>query len=374
MAEVTRRRVIGSVAAAGVASTVGPVCARAEPVGVSAPGPEMAKTRQIATEFAANRDAIGLPMQEFAATVETLTGGTFTLALAASTQPGADIVSEVAKGDRFAGHVRGDAGVAFDPVFGLAAGAPFGLNARLHAAWLYDRGGLGLLNAALAEKGVVLFPAGRTGAQMGGWFREKLRGADGFADTTIAIDGLGTRVLAELGAETVSIKPEAISANLVGGTIDGAVWGGPYDDETLRLYQAAQVLHYPGWWNGAGQLFLVVNKSEYDSLSQSHKAAIGAAAAQADRAVMARYDSQNPAALRRAVASGAQLQPFDEALLDACFAASQNVLTGLGEADSRFKDIWDSMMGMRRDGYLWSQVAESTFDTYLMIQQRKQGL
>ena len=35
-----------------------------------------------------------------------------------------------------------------------------------------------------------------------------------------------------------------------------------------------------------------------------------------------------------------------------------------------FKKIWDSIKAFRKDHYLWAQVAEYNYDTFMMIQQR----
>ena len=39
-----------------------------------------------------------------------------------------------------------------------------------------------------------------------------------------------------------------------------------------------------------------------------------------------------------------------------------------------FKKAIETMYQQRADGYLWWQIAENTFDTYMMIQQRKKLL
>ncbi|MBN8979098.1 MAG: ABC transporter substrate-binding protein, partial [Rhizobiales bacterium] len=35
-----------------------------------------------------------------------------------------------------------------------------------------------------------------------------------------------------------------------------------------------------------------------------------------------------------------------------------------------FKKIYDSQTAFKKDAYLWAQVAEYTYDTFMMIQQR----
>src|SRR4029078_3517201 len=69
--------------------------------------------------------------------------------------------------------------VGKDPTFAIYASVPFGLNARQQNSWLYQGGGQELGNEFLKKFGVIGFPCGNTGTQMGGWFRQELKlGAD----------------------------------------------------------------------------------------------------------------------------------------------------------------------------------------------------
>ena len=77
-----------------------------------------------------------------------------------------------------------------------------------------------------------------------------------------------------------------------------------------------------------------------------------------------------PAATKRLVAAGAQLRPFSREILEACFEASNKVYADITASNAAFKKIYDSQMAFRKDAYLWAQVSEYTFDTFMMIQQR----
>lgn len=362
------------VLAASATAAIGGIGAVAASQPASA---QSASELSFVSAFDARRDAISAPQSAMAETLATITAGGLKLKVqpTAPAAPGATALYEaVRKGDIDVVHLQPGDLFAVDPVFALLDGVPFGLNARMHRAWLTEDGGLARINAALAGRGVVAIPAGAMGAQMGGWFRAEITTAETLKSATIACSGLTARVFEALGAQTRSLAPETITSALRAGEITGAVWGLPYDDENYRLYQAAQVLHYPGWWNGSGQMAMLVNLKRYEALSDAHRAALEAAAAVADRQITARYDVQNPAAVKRAVASGARLQPYTEELLDACFAASNATLADIAKASPQFKDILESMTGLRAETYLWFQLAENTFDTYLMIQQRKQAL
>ena len=90
--------------------------------------------------------------------------------------------------------------------------------------------------------------------------------------------------------------------------------------------------------------------------------------------MVGRYDALNPAALKRLVAAGTQLRPFSEAMLDACFKAANEVYAEISGKNEDFKKIWESIKAFRADQYLWLQLADSTYDNYMMIQQRKKTL
>ena len=62
-----------------------------------------------------------------------------------------------------------------DPGWQLPTTMPFGLNARGQNAWFYYGGGNELCDAFFQSQGIVAFPAGNTGAQMGGWFRKEIK-------------------------------------------------------------------------------------------------------------------------------------------------------------------------------------------------------
>jgi TRAP-type mannitol/chloroaromatic compound transport system substrate-binding protein len=158
------------------------------------------------------------------------------------------------------------------------------------------------------------------------------------------------------------------------GTIDAAEWVGPYDDEKLGFYKVAKYYYYPGWWEGGAMIHVHVNKEKWEGLPNAYKAVLKGAAASANVYTVGRYDAQNPPALKRLVANGTQLRPFSEAIMDVCFKAANEIYADISGKNEEFKKIWDSIKAFRADQYLWLQVADNTYDTYMIIQQRKKTL
>ena len=86
----------------------------------------------------------------------------------------------------------------------------------------------------------------------------------------------------------------------------------------------------------------------------------------------ARYDMQNPTALKNLVAGGTQLRPFTNEVLEACLKATNELWAELSAKNADFKKTIDAMQAYRSDQYLWWQVAEYRFDTF-MINSRTRG-
>jgi TRAP-type mannitol/chloroaromatic compound transport system substrate-binding protein len=61
-----------------------------------------------------------------------------------------------------------------DPTFAFGTAIPFGMNQRMMDAWMFYGGGEALMNEFYQKFNVIGFPAGNTGAQMGGWFRKEI--------------------------------------------------------------------------------------------------------------------------------------------------------------------------------------------------------
>ena len=261
-----------------------------------------------------------------------------------------------------------------DPTFAFATAVPFGLNARMQNAWQYEGGAIDLMNKFYAKYNIHALPAGNTGAQMGGWYRKEINSPDDFKGLKMRIGGFAGAVLQKLGAVPQQIAGGDIYPALEKGTIDAAEWVGPYDDEKLGFQKVAKYYYYPGWWEGGAMLHNFINIEKWNSLPKAYQAAIRNASALANTHMLARYDVANPAALKRLVAGGAQLRPFTEPVLDACFKAANEVYAEQSAKNEDFKTVYEHMKAFRNDAYLWQQIADNQFDTFMMIQQRKKTL
>ena len=121
------------------------------------------------------------------------------------------------------------------------------------------------------------------------------------------------------------------------GTIDAAEFVGPYDDEKLGFYKVAKYYYFPGWWEGGAMLHMIVNEEKWNALPKQYQAVLNQAGAAAGAWMIEKYDSVNPAALKRLVAGGAELRAFPQPVMEACYKATQDHLNEIAEKSALFK-------------------------------------
>ncbi|HEY4983104.1 MAG TPA: TRAP transporter substrate-binding protein [Pseudolabrys sp.] len=259
-----------------------------------------------------------------------------------------------------------------DPTFALCNSAPFGPNARQQNAWFNDGGGNQLINDFVKKFNLYAMPGGNTGAQMGGWFRKEINTVADLKGLKMRIGGWAGKTLGKLGVVAQQLAGGDIYPALEKGVIDAAEWVGPYDDEKLGFYKVAKYYYYPGWWEGATALHFFLNLQKWNELPKSYQAIMTAAAAYANTDVQARYDSRNPAALKRLIAGGALLRPFSQPIMDACLKASNEVNAETAATNPDFKKMLESLTAFKNEEYLWWQVAEYPYDAF-MIRTRPKG-
>ncbi|MDT3687286.1 MAG: TRAP transporter substrate-binding protein [Pseudorhodoplanes sp.] len=329
---------------------------------------------RLTSSFPKSLDTIYGAAEIFAKSVAEATDNKFQIQVFAAGEivPGLQAADAVTNGTVEMCHTASYYYVGKDPTFAFGTAVPFGLNQRMMDAWMYSGGGLDLMNAFYKKYNIHAIPAGNTGAQMGGWFRKEIKDISDLKGLKMRIGGFAGRVVQKIGVVPQQLAGGDIYPSLEKGTLDAAEWVGPYDDEKLGFQKVAQYYYYPGWWEGGPMLHNFVNLGKWNELPKNYQAIVYAASHIANTIMMARYDAGNPAALRRLVASGAQLRPFPQTVMEACYKAANEVYAETSANNADFKKVYDAMVTFRGDQYLWWQVAEYGFDTF-MIRARGRG-
>jgi TRAP-type mannitol/chloroaromatic compound transport system substrate-binding protein len=253
-----------------------------------------------------------------------------------------------------------------DPAFTFGTALPFGLNARQMNSWLRFGGGSELLNELLKNFNATGVAAANTGAQMGGWFRKEIKSVDDLRGLKMRIGGFAGTIQAKLGLVPQQLAAGDIYPALEKGTLDACEWVGPHDDEKLGFFKVAKYYYYPGWWEGCGQAHNLINLAKWNEVPKAYQSAILTASGDAWEWVIGKYDYANPAALKRLLAQGVQLRAFPQDVMEASYKAALDIYADLSKTNPMFKKLYDSLVAFRADSLIWFQVAELSFDSFMI--------
>ncbi len=300
--------------------------------------------------------------------VKEATDGKFDIQLFAAGEivPGLQIVDAVQAGTVEIGHTASYYYFGKDPTFGFGTSVPFGPNARINQGWWTHGGGEDVLNEFYKGYNARALLAGNTGCQMGGWFRKEINSVDDLKGLKMRIGGWAGRILAKLGGVPQQIAGGDIYPALEKGTLDACEWVGPYDDEKLGFYKIAPHYYAPGWWEGGSMLLAFVNLDKWNSLPKHYQAVLEQAGHYANTWMMAKYDQLNPQALRRLLAGGTKLHVFSPQIMDASYKATLELHADVSKENASFKKVNESMMSFTKNAYQWFQVAENTYDQFMI--------
>ena len=299
---------------------------------------------RLATSWPKSLDAMHGAADEMGRRVTQLSEKKFEIQSFASGEivPPLQVLDAVQSGTIECGHTLTSFYIGKNPAYAFDSGLAFGLNNRQQNAWMHYGGGLKLVRDMFKKVGVYPIPCGNVGVQMGGFYRKEINSVDDLKGLKFRIGGLGGTILSKLGVVPQQIPTADIYSSLERGTIDGAEWIGPYDDEKLGLHKVARYYYTPGWWEGSAQVTLLVNLQAWEALSEVHKAMLETACNEQTLLMMAKYDARNPEALRRLVAAGVQLRSFPRPVMDAAYKATFETYDELSAKSPEFAQIYEA--------------------------------
>jgi TRAP-type mannitol/chloroaromatic compound transport system substrate-binding protein len=319
-------------------------------------------TWDMATSWPRGLDTIFGGAETFATAVGVMTGGKFTINAreAGELVGGLEVLPSVQEGGVKAGHTASYYYIGKSPVTAFGTTLPFGLTDRQQNAWLYEGGGLEMLQDQYAQKfNMIQFPAGNTGTQMGGWYNKEINSPGDLEGLKMRIPGLGGKVMEKLGVLVQVLPGGEIFQALQTGSIDATEWVGPYDDTKLGFQDVAKFYYYPGWWEPGPSLEVQFGLDEWNNLPEEYQAIIEAAAFMANSQMMARYDVRNPGALKEIQANaGVTILPFPDSVMEASKEAADELLAEMQSQDGDFASVFSSWDAYRKDSYAWLGLAE----------------
>ena len=236
---------------------------------------------------------------------------------------------------------------------------PFGLTAPEQYAWFYYGGGLELMQKAYKKHGVLSFPGGNTGNQMGGWFRKEINTLDDLKGLKMRIPGFAGEIMAKLGVQVTNIAPAELFTSLERNSIDALEWVGPSMDIGMGFHKIASY-YYTGWHEPASEMQFIINSKKFEKLPADLKEIlIVAMRVSAYDMYVQNYD-MNAISWQKMKAEypNIQVKTFSKEIMDAMKKANQELRTEMGAQSPLLKEILDSQDAYMKKVREWTKMSD----------------
>lgn len=267
--------------------------------------------------------------------------------------PALSVFDAVSKGSVEMGVTTGYFYSGKNPAFILDTGEPFGMIARQKNAWLYEGGGLELLQALYRKYNIMYLPFGNTGAQMGGWFKKEIKSLEDIKGLRLRVPGIAGMIYSKLGASVQVLGAGDIYLALEQGTLDGAEFVGPYDDQKLGFQNTANYYYTPGWQECAGTIALYINLEKWNELPSITQKMIISLSKICNQMMIEKYDAYNSKALLKLKSKGVIIKKFSDEILTTASKINQEILAKYIQENADFKKIYESITAFKKQTNDW---------------------
>ena len=224
---------------------------------------------RLAETWGPNSPILGDTTKHMAEMAETMSGGRLKIRIDSSNKHKAPfgIFDLVRNGQYDMGHTASYYYKGSIPNAMYFTTVPFGMIAPEQYAWFYHGGGMELAQKVYQPFGLLSFPGGNTGNQMGGWFRDEITSLDDLKGIKMRTPGFAGEVMSELGVAVTNIPPGELYSALERGTIDAVEWVGPALDLQMGFHQIAKY-YYSGWQEPGAEVQFLINEKTWNKLPE----------------------------------------------------------------------------------------------------------
>ncbi|SIN70188.1 TRAP-type mannitol/chloroaromatic compound transport system, substrate-binding protein [Sulfurivirga caldicuralii] len=361
-----RRELLGAVAGAAAATTLS-ACGKNDeaPKGVQPPVQSSETFHwKMVTTWPKNFPGLGTGANRLAELIEQLSGGRITVKVfGAGELVGAfEAFDAVSRGTAQIGHGGAYYWKGKIPAAPFFSAIPFGFTPDEINAWFYKADGVKLWHEAYKPFGLIPFPAGNTGPQMGGWFNKEINSLEDIKGLKMRIPGFGGEVLKRAGGIPVTLPGGELFQAMQSGAIDATEWVGPYNDLAFGFYKVAKYYYTPGWHEPGSAMEAIVNADAFARLPKDLQLIVENACKIVNLEMLAEYTARNQQALQTLVEKhGVQLRRFPDDVLKKFRELTLEVIADVTSSDPMAAKVWASQKAFLARVRKWTNLSELSF-------------
>jgi TRAP-type mannitol/chloroaromatic compound transport system substrate-binding protein len=316
---------------------------------------------KMASAFGSKLPHLGTSATRFADNVKVMSGGSLELKFfePGALVPALECFDAVSKGSVESCWTTPGYHTGKYPALAFFTTVPFGPQIGEFLAWKWFGGGNELRNEIYAKHNLYALDCFAIGPETSGWFRKEVKNVADLKGIKMRFFGLGAQVMQKLGVNTQLMAAADIYPALERGVIDATEFSMPTMDLALGFHQIAKNNYYPGWHQQVSVSELLMNKAEWDKLSEQHKRIIQVALNDAVIHTYVETEAKNPPVMQEMKDkhkvtnrrwSDDDLRVFEKGWLE--------VLESESAKDPLFKKVADHYLTWRKTYKIWGDAQE----------------
>lgn len=316
------------------------------------------QTFELQSVFGLQVPSIGPSPQLWADRVNAMTGGEITVNVhgAGDFVPPFEVFGAVSSGALDMGFDWIGYWADSIPVANLVGSMPFGPSPEVAMGWMFEGGGLEIIQRAYDPHNVKVLPCHLVVPEAGGFFNQEINAPEDFEGLTMRIAGLGGQAVAELGANVQMIPAGEIYLALETGRIDAAEFSAPQLDVGFGFQDISDYYYFPGWHQPSSWDSIIINMDVWKSISEENQHLMEQACLANIAYNMHNQIHEQAPAIEAIREAGTEVRRFPDEVLDALRDASHKVMAEAAEEDEIFAEALESLYDYMESVGEWEEL------------------
>ena len=242
------------------------------------------------------------------------------------------------------------------PVANLVGSMPFGPTPDIALGWMFEGGGLEIIQKAYDPHGVKVVPCHLVVPEAGGWFNREINTVEDVKGLNMRIAGLGGQALARLGANTQLVPAGEIYVSLETGRIDAAEFSAPQLDKGFGFQGVVKSYYFPGWHQPSSWDSIIINMDVWNGFDETTRNAVTIACQATVAWSLAAGPQPQPDVIEEFKAEGVDVRRLPDDVLATLREASTAILEEEAAKDAIFKEAYESMMAYAEKSRTWTDL------------------
>jgi TRAP-type mannitol/chloroaromatic compound transport system substrate-binding protein len=274
----------------------------------------------------------------------------------------------VSKGSAQVGHDWPGYWKGKDEAFVAFASVPFGLDGEGYNIWLYERGGMEMMQELYGKFNLFALPGGQCGQEMGLFSNKRATKMEDFKGMRVRTPGWYMDIMNILGASVSPLPGGEVYLALERGVIDAAEFSSPAINYPMGFDEITKYAIGPGVHQPGIQCALFFNKDAYNALPDDLKWIIDICARETQLWSYNWINNLNAKAIRL-FQEKVELVRMDTETLIEFRKTTKTYIDSLKEKFPMVKKVMDSQEAFTEDYAIWREArggaAPWPYETYI---------